>query len=77
MCLLTAVTMAISAVLLARFSWMIAVSALLAAAYLIEALLGRCVTCESYRRLAALGLIRPSPPLTEACVISPPTAPTG
>ena len=72
MCVLTAITMGTGAYLLGRYTWMIPVCVLMAAAYLIEALLGRCVTCESYRRLAALGLIHPSPPLTEACILSPP-----
>jgi hypothetical protein len=76
MCVLTAITMAVGAALVRRYTWMIPVCALMAAAYLIEALLGRCVTCESYRRLAASGLIHPSPPLTEACIVSAPTKAT-
>ena len=77
MCVLTAITMAAGAYLLGRYSWMMPVCVLMATGYLIEALLGRCVTCESYRRLATLGLIHPLPPLTEACIVSPaPTIPT-
>ena len=37
----------------------------------LEAAVGRCVTCESYRWLADHGVLTPSPPLTDACVVVP------
>lgn len=41
--------------------------------YLIEAAIGRCATCETYRVLAARGVIHPDPPLGEDCQVAFPS----
>lgn len=50
------------------------VAAVAGAGLAIEAAVGRCVTCESYRWLAEHGVVHPSPPLENACIVMPTTA---
>jgi hypothetical protein len=46
------------------------VAGLFGAAYLVECAIGRCVTCESYRRMAERGIVHPNPPLQDDCLVS-------
>lgn len=45
-----------------------AVTAIAGTGLAVEAVVGRCVTCETYRWLAGHGVVKPTPPLTDACI---------
>ena len=73
MCRLTVPTSLVLAALLA-WSDLGRVAAIGAGvAFLVEAVLGKCITCETYRALAMHGLIHPDPPLSDDCLVTFPS----